>query len=392
MIVRVAAMLAGAIALGIAHGEARAEDTAVPPDEPAALFAAGTRAYEAGDYATAIAAYEEVYRRAPLPGAAFSLAQAHRNRYFVDGDPLHLRRALALYRSYLASAPRGPHRQHAAMHAETIELLLAHLPPAEPSAIPAPPSSTQLLVSSDAIGARASIDGDEGLPTPRLAEVSPGPHVVRVEAPGHEPIERRWPAVEGKLVVVPLDPVPRPAQLRVEVPAGARLLVNGVELRAHAGPIDVSAGTHDLVVLRRGHRAATRRVTLGFGEERTVDIATTPTRQRRIARALVWSGVALVAGAGGVALFALDAQGDAEALPPPPRDTDDLRAYADARSRRDAWRTTAVSLGVAGAAAAVTAAALWHFDSPSAPPRAAPTIEPLLGSDRVGMSLTMELE
>ena len=83
-------VLAGA---ATAHGE----DS---HDDPAVLFAAGTRAYEAGDYATAIVVYEEVYRRAPLPGAEASFSDLGPAGTLAAGGDLVVvvdRHAIALF-------------------------------------------------------------------------------------------------------------------------------------------------------------------------------------------------------------------------------------------------------------------------------------------------------
>ena len=69
-----------------------------------AFFDAGKQAYEAGRYGQAIAAFGESYALAPRSATVFSLGQAFRLQYFQDRDPAKLKRAIDLYRQYLAGS------------------------------------------------------------------------------------------------------------------------------------------------------------------------------------------------------------------------------------------------------------------------------------------------
>src|SRR6187399_1040248 len=77
------------------------------------FFKAGAAAYTAGDYLAAIQALDAAYRLTPLPGVAFSLAQAERRQYFVSREPAHLVRAIELYRVYLKQVASGGRRADA---------------------------------------------------------------------------------------------------------------------------------------------------------------------------------------------------------------------------------------------------------------------------------------
>ncbi|MBL9038620.1 MAG: tetratricopeptide repeat protein [Archangium sp.] len=52
----------------------------VDPDEAKArtLFTAGQKAYDVGEFSTALASYTEAYKLKPLPGFLFNIAQCHR--------------------------------------------------------------------------------------------------------------------------------------------------------------------------------------------------------------------------------------------------------------------------------------------------------------------------
>src|SRR3954454_18903721 len=98
---------------GLVLGLASLPLSALAADPPSDLerakesFKAGATAYAAGDYLAAIQALDAAYQLEPLPAIAFSLGQAHRRQYFVDHDPEHLDRSIALFRQYVELAPSG---------------------------------------------------------------------------------------------------------------------------------------------------------------------------------------------------------------------------------------------------------------------------------------------
>src|SRR6185503_11462520 len=63
------------------------------------LYDAGSEAYRAGRYLVAIEAFREARALATRPTLTFSLAQAYRLQYFVDGDAKALEQAIAMYRA-----------------------------------------------------------------------------------------------------------------------------------------------------------------------------------------------------------------------------------------------------------------------------------------------------
>ncbi|HTL36412.1 MAG TPA: hypothetical protein VL326_24940 [Kofleriaceae bacterium] len=355
-------------------GPARADSDA------AAAFAAGTAAYNKGDYATAVVAFEAAFRLDARAELAFTLAQAHRNQYFIDHDITHLQRALGLYRHYLAEAPDGRRAAHARLHLESIEAILATLPP-PPETAPAKVQPTQLLVTADAPAARAAIDGGPLAPVPLVVEVPAGEHHVRFAAKGYDDVELDALAVAERLVVVPAALHAQPAVLTIRTERDAQILIDGraSELVARLAP-----GTHSITVLARGRQAATRDVDLGAGVNEIVSVPLVLTPRRRAAR---WTFYA-AAGLGGAALISggiawLD-QRDALTLPEPPaRTTTDIVDYNDAVARRDTWRAVSGALAIAGGVTAITGCVLWYFDMPR-PPEHAPLIGPTISPESVG--------
>jgi tetratricopeptide (TPR) repeat protein len=350
------------------------------PSAPAA-FTAGRVAYAAGDYATAIAAFEEAFRADPRPELAFSLAQAHRNQYYADHDITHLHRALGLYRHYLVEAPSGPRVSHARLHEQTIETILASMPAIVATSPVAPP--TQLLVTSEAPAARASIDGDAAATVPRLVEVTPGQHQVRVTADGHADSTVVALAVEQRLVVVATRLEPRAARLTVRVERGVRVEVDGDLVQ---GTRLVAPGSHRLTVTARGRRAEARTIELAAGSSRILELALAPTLQRRAARITLLGSMALAGTAAVAGGLAWRAQSAARAIPgPPDREIADLAVYRDAVARRDRWRGVGVGLGVTAGATALTGLALWYFDVTAAP-EPTPALVPALGPESIGVA------
>jgi tetratricopeptide (TPR) repeat protein len=79
-----------------ASPEARAEADDEARAKPIAME--GKKAFDSGDFATAIARYEEAYKLKAAPGLLFNLGQCHRK----SGD---LEKALSYFRRYLETNP-----------------------------------------------------------------------------------------------------------------------------------------------------------------------------------------------------------------------------------------------------------------------------------------------
>jgi len=350
----------------VGPGRARAEDAtgdSADVERAKAWFKAGATAYASGDYLAAIQALEAAYRITPLPPIAFSLAQAERRQYFAGHDPVCLTRAIALYRRYVNEVPAGGRRGDALDALGQLEPLSASLSPkpespregsgstsASTSAETRP--KTRLLITAEAPDARVSLDGDPEAASPLIREVEPGPHRVRVTAPGYVADERDVVAVEGELVPVAVGLHERPSTLRVEVPGASEIYVDGLFAGRANGltELPVASGTHRLAIAQRGHRVFTEDLSVAPGEERTVAARLEPTRQRRVATAFfvagsVAFGTALVTGG-----LALSAQNTAEDFLRRQAagnvSSEDLRAYqSDVRDRNRYRTATTVAAG-----------------------------------------------
>src|SRR5690349_5735933 len=73
----------------------------IPPDKMAeakSYFEAGAKAFDAGDFETAIQAFTQAYKIVPRDNLVFSIAQAHRRQYVATGDDIHAKAAIDFYR------------------------------------------------------------------------------------------------------------------------------------------------------------------------------------------------------------------------------------------------------------------------------------------------------
>src|SRR5438132_8083251 len=151
-------------------------------DQAKTFFTAGAQAYERGDFVGAIQAFERANQLAPRPAILFSIAQAYRRQYYIDGKPDNLRNAVKNYREYLKQAPDGNRKADASQ-------ALAELGPAAdrlgegagPGTIA---KSTRVSLGSNAPGAIVSMDGAAPSPAPFIHDVAPGDHTFVISADG----------------------------------------------------------------------------------------------------------------------------------------------------------------------------------------------------------------
>lgn len=119
----------------------------------------GRAFHEAGDYASAIAAFTRAYVIAPSPALLFNLAQAYRLQGNCDDAAL-------MYRRYLATGPSPEGRALAEPHLASVERCLQRLGPRRPSETTAslavaPPDG--LAMTGPARSHKAQIEKDVGI-------------------------------------------------------------------------------------------------------------------------------------------------------------------------------------------------------------------------------------
>jgi hypothetical protein len=357
-----------ALAVMLAARGARADDLSDAKN----YFKAGASAYAAGDYLAAIQALDAAYRLTPLPQIAFSLAQAERRQYFASREPAHLLRAIELYRTYLREVPTGGRRADATDALAQLEPLALNVV-ASPTGevVPREVSKTRVMVTSEAAGARISLDGGPPKPTPLIAEVAPGQHLVRVSADGFFPADRQLVAISGELVPLEVELREQPAVVVVEPTTEAELYVDGAfSGRVKQGSrIELSRGSHQFAFVRAGRRIKIQTLVLERGETRRLPVKLEWTSQRITAiSAFAVSGVTLVTGVVFTALAVeredqadrILAQREEQALSPK-----ELNDYEDAREERDRYRAVAIGSYAVSAGALVTGALLYALDEPN---------------------------
>jgi hypothetical protein len=226
-------------------------------------------------------------------------------------------------------------------------------------------------VTSEAEGARISLDGGASTPTPLIAEVAAGRHAVRVSAEGFFPSERQVVAIAGELVPIEVELRERPAIVIVEPSIEAELYVDGSYAgRVRKGArIELASGSHEFAFARDGRRLESQVIELERGETRRLAVELRWTGQRLAAVSLlVVSGVTLASGVGFTAL-AVERERAADGILTRRKSAaltvSELSEYEEARSNRDEARVGAFASFAVSAASLVTGAFLYALDQPN---------------------------
>jgi hypothetical protein len=387
------------LAILAAAAPARADDKA----DAEMFFRAGEKAFNAGQYGPAADAFEQAYAKLPLPAIAFSTAQANRLQYFIDKQPMRLKRAVELYRKYIEDQKTGGRVSDAASNLAQLEPLLRQIEASGANmTAPMPPRQTRLMVMADVDGAKVSIDGEVG-DAPLVKEVKVGEHAIEVTADGYFPIDVKAKAVDGEMIPVDVQLKPKPALLDVHAIGGAHVTVDGRPIgTTPVEGAEVPAGKHLVTVVHTGRTPFVREVELAYGKTATVDAELRTTTQRKASRLVLAAGTGLVIATGLETAYAWKADSDASDLAKKlmtgGQTPDDLARYQQLHALRDDRVHTAEVLGGITAAVVVTGALMYLFDDPSpegtAPLRDDATspakkkkidIEPMMGPQAAGL-------
>jgi hypothetical protein len=355
------------------------------------LFDAGSRAYAAGNYRAAIQAFEQALAVEARPGLLFSIAQAHRRQYKLDGRPGHIAVAMRRYKEYLAQVKQGGRRADA-------EAALAELAPIAqkleqegqllPSSTAEAETATRLIVTTQAPGAKVLVDDDK---TPRdaplISEVSAGRHKIRVIADNHFEEARDIEVAPGAVTALDLALKEKPATLAVDGVSGARVSLDGrfVGETPLAG-VEIQSGSHRIEVSRAGYTSFAQTLSVAPGQKVSVAAPLSMTLQRKVSVGLMGGGAAALAGGVVLGGLALASQADAASVKGAMDRGEvvcrgaacpELDRYNNAVGARDALRATSFTLLGVGALAAGGGVFLYFVDG--LPLFGAPVVAPGTG-------------
>lgn len=174
---------------------------------PRELFDEGTALYAKGEYAKAAQKFEASFAARPVPVTKFNIARA----WEQAGQTL---KAIDAWQAWLAMSPKAAERPEAERSLEALGEKLAKL------------GVQALTITSLPAGASVSIDGTKAGVTPVTVELPPTQHLVRLDADGRVPLERKvtttleHPAVEAfELVALGEQPTAIAPTRRTALPA-----------------------------------------------------------------------------------------------------------------------------------------------------------------------------
>ncbi|MDI1449701.1 PEGA domain-containing protein [Polyangium sp. 6x1] len=339
-----------------------------------ALFNAGAKAYTNGRYLVAIDSFREAYAAAPRPAMIFSLAQAYRRQYFVDGDLEKLKQSIANYRLYLEQVKEGERRADAVAALGELEVIAAARLPRDgtisstASNAGSEPSKTKITITSSTPGARISLDGGKPIEPPLSEAVTPGKHRYKISAEGYIDEEREINIAPGDQRAIESELRERPALLDIKGPAGATVAIDGKLVGTTPLPTqELEPGARFIAVSGNGFQPFSREIVAQRGERDHIDLNLKRTPQRYVSYVFFGAGALTLLGGLGAGWRALDAEGKAMKLKSAGLTETTLREYNTALTERDTSTTAAgVALGV-GAALGLTGFVLYAFDAPSLP-------------------------
>lgn len=344
-----------------------------PVHEAKTYFQAGQQAYRAGFYLDAARAFEQAHDLVPNPAITFSLGQTYRRQFFLDADPMHLRRAILAYRQYLQEVPQGGRREDAIENLGALEQrrLALGLQPVqgllqEAEAV----DKTQLMITSQTEDAMAALDGEAPRPVPLVAEVEAGQHTVVVQAPGYQAQTSQAVALQGRLVVAQVDLQAQPAQLKLSGPSGAQVSLDGRTVGKLPFPsaLEVAAGRYRVRASQSGKHTFVKDIELGRGQAVEMVARLPTTTQRQISYWFLGGGGVLMLSTGALVAVSLVSEGQARLILRK-RDRDmqnltpaELERYIDARDRRNDLLTISTVTLVGSLVVGGVGAALFFLD------------------------------
>ena len=173
----------------------------------------GTQQYDLGHWDDAIREFEKAYELRPDPSFLYNLAQAYRRK----GDP---KRALDLYKNYLAKVPKTPQRPEIEERIKSLQKQIEEAAPAKPAAPALEPTVTSPVLPASPAEAPAPTEAS----ATSAPQVSPSPAALPATSPVSPPAQPTGQApaaaTESKstpasVVAKASEPAPRGRNLRI---------------------------------------------------------------------------------------------------------------------------------------------------------------------------------
>ena len=235
------------VAVVIASGGGVARAQADNTKEAGDRFDLGLEFFEAGDYAAALAEFEEAYRLAPHYAVLFNIGVTQK-RLFQYGE------AVRTLRRYLDAGGKDiPPERRTIVEQELAEIRSLT-------------AEVKIVVNGPA-GARIAIDGD-GVGVAPLGDtvlVRPGRHTLTATLGGYRTATETIQVVSGQSTAVELTliAIPKSAQLSISSqPGGAGVAIDGKRVGSSPWEGELPAGPHRVQVALEGYVAQERRVVL----------------------------------------------------------------------------------------------------------------------------------
>ncbi len=352
-------------------------------DNAERYFRAGSKAYSAQNFSAAAADFDEAYKAMPVPEIAFSAAQAYRRLYRVEPKPEYVRRAIELYRIYLAQVKTGGRIGDAADSLGELERLdiktvvgpapvIEHTRLGVSVTIAGQASDSTLHEVGDAIGEvtkglHATLDGKPIEPF-ALVDVDAREHVLAVTADGYVSAEKKAVAIAGQSQLIELELRAKPASVVVHTEDGAHVAIDG---RGAPGfTFEVPSGKHLLTITHRGREPFGKELVVQRGESVAVTAPLRETGRHKVVPYVLTGAGILTACAITTSIFALARDSHAsdlrDSLAKGNQPATVANDYDRTVTSRDQFVTATWILGSAALAAGATGALLYLFDEPSA--------------------------
>ncbi|MBK8942648.1 MAG: PEGA domain-containing protein [Polyangiaceae bacterium] len=370
-----------------------AQPAAAPADATAkarALFDAGGRAYDRGQFDVALEAFEQAYGLVKRDGLLFSMAQAHRRLFNETRAPSHRDEAIRLYREFLSLVQDGKRRAEANKWLGELEGAAGSAPKPATPATPIEPAGkkTRLYVSSMTEGATVSVDGGAEAPANKALEIAPGKHTLVIRAPGHFEEKLEVDAAANELSPITAELRERPGAVEIATTSGADLHVGGrfVGEAPLASALELIPGRHVVVAELTGHKSKSVTLDVPRAGRVTASLTLETTTQRDLSYVVFAMAGAAAITSGVTTGFAFQAQSTANELLDQQKrsglEPEDLAAYEGAREDRGRLVIGAAVTGGAAGALLITGLGLFLVDPPERLASTSPDAGPRQPADK----------